>query len=274
MKLFVDHLTVIDFAYLHPERGLLGESWIVDLELGGELDAQGMVFDFADVKRDIKACLDEVADHKLLVPLAAPSLDWASVDENLTWRFGQEQLRHRAPEEAYGAFEVDAITPEAMEPILCDAIRRVVPDSVDHIGLDLRLEPGIEARPHYQYVHGLKKHGGNCQRIAHGHRSAISVRTAGQPRPDLNRQIAERWRDIYLATREDITRHARGRVEMAYDSAQGYFELDMPEARIDIMEEDTTVEYIAAHLARTLREDGERDVEVRAWEGINKGALA
>ena len=34
--LFVKHLTVLDFSYVHQARGILGESWIVDVELYGE----------------------------------------------------------------------------------------------------------------------------------------------------------------------------------------------------------------------------------------------
>src|SRR3546814_13888491 len=36
--LFVAHLRVLDCAYLDAARGLFGESWIVDVELPGDLD--------------------------------------------------------------------------------------------------------------------------------------------------------------------------------------------------------------------------------------------
>lgn len=72
--LFIDNLTVIDFAYLDHHRGLVGESWIADIVLGGELDEQGMVFDFGNVKRTIKRVIDERVDHRLVVPAGASCL--------------------------------------------------------------------------------------------------------------------------------------------------------------------------------------------------------
>ena len=72
-SLFVEQLCVIDCASLHPLHGLRGESWIVDLQLDGGLDEQGMVFDFGLVKPTVKRVIDEGVDHRLLVPRKVPT---------------------------------------------------------------------------------------------------------------------------------------------------------------------------------------------------------
>ena len=44
--LFVNKLTNIDFSYLDPKEGLVGESWLLDIQLAGSLNEEGMVLDF------------------------------------------------------------------------------------------------------------------------------------------------------------------------------------------------------------------------------------
>ncbi|GAM65533.1 NADPH-dependent 7-cyano-7-deazaguanine reductase [Vibrio ishigakensis] len=68
MKLFVRDLTVIDSSYLCPQRGMVGESWILDVVMSGELNEMSMVLDFSRVKKQIKQIVDEYIDHRLIVP--------------------------------------------------------------------------------------------------------------------------------------------------------------------------------------------------------------
>ena len=98
--LFVDNLTVIDFAYLDPARGLVGESWIADVVLGGELDEQGMVFDFSNVKRTIKRVIDERVDHRLVIPRGDEGLQWNEDAPNTFRRAltGGGHIEHSSPD--------------------------------------------------------------------------------------------------------------------------------------------------------------------------------
>src|SRR3546814_12618087 len=67
---------------LFRSRVLVVESWIVDVELHGDLDGQSMVLDFGEVKKRLKRAIDTSADHSLLVPRNAPQLTLdATTDE-------------------------------------------------------------------------------------------------------------------------------------------------------------------------------------------------
>jgi 6-pyruvoyl-tetrahydropterin synthase len=74
MRLFVDNLTNIDFSYLCPKRGLVGETWLANVELAGELDEQGMICDFGIVKKILRNWLEHRIDHCLLVPANSPEV--------------------------------------------------------------------------------------------------------------------------------------------------------------------------------------------------------
>jgi 6-pyruvoyl-tetrahydropterin synthase len=115
-RLFVEHLTAIDCAYLDAQRGLVGESWIVDLELEGALDDQGMVLDFGEVKKKLKKAVDNVADHKLLVPGRSPQLDLvlSGGGSGLAFRAATGPIEHQSPAKALCNVPAEAITPEAL----------------------------------------------------------------------------------------------------------------------------------------------------------------
>ena len=280
-RLFVQHLTVIDFSYLDAHRGVVGESWIVDIELGGELDEQGMVFDFAHVKKVIKAGIDEAVDHKLLVPSQMESLQvqdhGEEVELQLTLASGAGQILHRSPQQAIALLPFASLTRDQLAPYLAARLKQLLPDNVADIRLRLREE--IIQDAYYHYSHGLKKHRGNCQRIAHGHRSRIEILRDGQRDTALEHDWARSWQDIYIGTHEDLAGQpeidGKEHLEFRYRADQGDFYICLPKPCVYMMETDSTVELIAQHIADCLAQrHPDSHIEVRAYEGVDKGAIA
>lgn len=274
-RLFVEQLTVLDCAFLDAQRGLVGESWIVDLALDGELDEQGMVLDFGEVKKRLKRALDDTADHKLIVPAGAPGCAHTTQGDTLRLRFESATgaIEHRSPAAAVCLLEAAEVTADTLAAHLHSRLRRVLPPNVR--GADLHLRHEAIDGAYYQYTHGLRKHAGHCQRIAHGHRSRLQIAVDGRRDERLERRRAELWKDIYLGTAADIAEHVGGRLRFAYRSGEGEFELVLPDDRCELLPVDTTVERIAEHLAaQAASERPGTKVEVRAYEGVMKGAVA
>lgn len=274
-SLFVEQLTVIDCAYLDAARGLVGESWIVDIELIGDLDEQSMVLDFGQVKRRLKRAIDDSVDHTLVVPRRAAelSLSQGAGKLELLFRSDLGAFEHQSPPVAVSLVDAAVVDAAAVADYLRPRLAEVLPPNVSELRLQLRNERIDGA--YYHYTHGLKKHDGHCQRIAHGHRSRIEIRVDGQRAPRLEAEVAARWLDIYLGTRQDIVARGNGRLRFAYDAPEGHFEIALPEVRAEQMNGDTTVERIAEWIAELPR-PGEvyGQLEIRAYEGVMKGAIA
>jgi len=270
-ELFVQRLTVLDFSYLDVERGLVGESWQADIVLQGDLDAQGMVLDFGDVKKITKKLIDEQFDHKLLVPESSPAFQQASECLTFTLNNGKKII-HCAPDDAVTLIHADTITPETVSRQIIDTLMPLMPSNV--LSIQIHLWPEKNSGAFYHYSHGLKLHCGNCQRIAHGHRSRIEILRNGERDNELEAHWATRWRDIYIGTREDLIDETDGDYRFAYTSAQGAFALQLPKTDCYLIDTESTVENIAQHLADALKhEHPEDDFQVRAFEGVDKGAI-
>ncbi|AXQ29736.1 hypothetical protein D0B54_14105 [Solimonas sp. K1W22B-7] len=276
IRLFVEQLTVLDCAFLDPIRGLVGESWIVDVELAGDLDQQSMVLDFGEVKKRLKKVVDGIGDHKLLVPHRHAGLRLQHNGHGSELHFSgpaDGPIEHHSPADAICVIDAPAITTEALTAHLQPLVAQQVPSNVAEVRLTLRTE--VVDGPYYHYAHGLKKHTGHCQRIAHGHRSRIEIRLDGQRDAAMEQAWAGRWKDIYLGTQEDIVLDGAERVRFEYTSVDGDFALELPAQRCELLDGDTTVERLAAYIARTIHaENPGRQVEVRAYEGVLKGAVA
>ena len=280
MLLFVDNLTNVDFSYLDKSRGLVGETWFANIRLHGPLDDQGMVCDFGVVKKRIRNWLDDQVDHRLVVPMNSSALNYqcetatASVD----WAYASGgKLLCEAPSQAFAFADCDEITPEKLAPWCISQLAQELPDTIERI--ELTFTPEKIDGAFYHYSHGLKKHDGNCQRIAHGHRSTVNIWRDGERDSQLELALASRWQDIYLGTEEDLQKsvdvNGIEHLVFSYQAPQGQFELTLPAHCCDMLMTDTTVELIASHIAQCLKaENPQSSFVVQAFEGAGKGAIA
>ncbi|GAA5143831.1 6-carboxytetrahydropterin synthase [Thalassotalea piscium] len=291
MQLFVDDLTVIDFSYACPNRGIVGESWIVDVLLKGDLNEQSMVLDFGVVKKQIKAIIDAAVDHKLLLPILCESVTATTSKHrdgheyiDITSKVGNYFLH--SPSCAFAHINDKKITIKSVTEHLTNIIFAELPKNVQ--GLVLKLRAEVIPSDFYHYTHGLKLHDGNCQRIAHGHRSKIKLYENDKRSETLEHFWCQRWEDIYIASESD--RVAKESIELspnamqsltdnhqyfAYHAPQGRFDIAVPSNKLEVVDCDSTVELLADYIARQLKKaKPENSYQVVAYEGVAKGAIA
>jgi len=273
LDLFVEHLTHVDCGVLDTELGLIGRTWLVDVVLTGRRDEHGMLFDFGPAKREIKAEIDALIDHRLLVPLRAPGLSRHGHKLALTTADGA-RIDYEGPATGTATLDAERITTDLLQDWLTERLRALLPANIDCLELTLHEETIPDA--HYHYCHGLRTHDGNCQRMAHGHRCRLGVAIDDHERPDIARDWAARWQGVFIGQRADLAHtDDAGRHHFAYTAPQGDFALAIDAARCIVLDGPPTVENIADHIAGELARahPGQR-VAVRAYEGVGKGAIA
>nr|WP_295711391.1 6-carboxytetrahydropterin synthase [uncultured Halomonas sp.] len=273
MALFVKQLTHIDVSLWCSQRGLVGCSWQVDAVLEGELGEDGMLFDFGEVKPWIKRTLDGGLDHTLLVPTDAPGISISDCPEGVcvttTLPYPMEV---RGPKEAFTLLPWHDITLEQIAEHLSQQLTEQRPTNVHQVTLTLS-EESVDGAA-YGYSHGLKRHAGNCQRIAHGHRSRLAIWQQGKQQPQLEQQWASWLDNRYLLEEADIAARDQDALTCRYRAAQGDFSITMPQSLCAVLPGPTTVENIAAWLAKKVATQSGHATRVQAFEGINKGAIA
>jgi 6-pyruvoyl-tetrahydropterin synthase len=289
MQLFVNDLTVIDFSYCCQQRGIVGESWIVDVLLDGALNEMSMVLDFAVVKKQIKAIIDDAVDHKLLLPMKNACITVNDSSHNNGHEYVDFMSKRasyflQSPKCAFAKIESDTINIESVTGHLTTIILEQLPQNVQ--GLKLTLRPENISGDFYHYTHGLKLHDGNCQRIAHGHRSTINILQEGKRVPSLEKQWCLRWKDIYIAS--EVDRIEKEEIQLSdfaqnnltpdhhyfsYTAPQGRFDIAVDNKVLDVVDCDSTVELLADFIARQLVADN-KEITVVAFEGVGKGAIA
>ncbi len=288
MHLFVDNLTNVDFSYLDPKRGLVGETWLASIVLEGALDEQGMVCDFGIVKKTLRNWLDDTIDHSLVIAKQSSKLTLKQNDEviDVSWSYSHIEdetdysIDCTAPSEAITLIDSDIVTPESVATWCIDQLRALLPDTIGNI--QLTFTPEHIADHSYHYSHGLKKHNGNCQRIAHGHRSKILITQNGETSAKWQSYWAKRWSDIYIGSNEDVVNAQELSFPMLnmqpvycfkYEASQGMFEMAIAQQVCELIDYDSTVECLAQHILEQTQRQTSDSLTVMAFEGVGKGAI-
>lgn len=278
-EIFVRQVTVIDYAVLDGDAGLIGESDIVDVALKGELNDESMIFDFGLIKRQIKTVLDEQIDHRLLVPVSHPNLvctEHSGQREVIQHLGDDEILKYSAPACAVAWFPTTEITRSFLAQHCAELIQATLPDNVTRVKVNLRREPTEKEGTPLTYSHGLRDHQGNCQRLVHGHLSRLRIDIDGNRATELEERWATLLGDRYIGSQPDcvstFTMAEREFLQFWYRTAQGPFFLEIPADRCYLIDSRTTVEMIAEHLLAQISLDNPtRHVSVTLDEGLGKG---
>ncbi len=287
--LFVERLTNIDFTYFDLQRGLVGETLWVDVRLYGQLNDDQMIWDFTEVKQQLKHAIEAYIDHKLLLPARAKGVQIDSnTDRTLECHLQDTKnrlYRYQAPSISVCILDAPEITLPHLQQSLSQYLQQ-------HPTLAARLTPlkcelklyadantqDSNSEPYFQYSHGLKQHRGPCQRIVHGHRSQLRIYLNQQRAPSLERFWVKQWQDIYLGCEQDFQRTFKETNiqydEFAYHCAEGFYQIQLPTDGVYRLPESSTIECIAAYLANKLHADyPTQHLQVQIYEGVLKGAI-
>ncbi len=285
-SLFLNDFTVIDFAFVGEEGGVLGESFFVSAELFGELDEKDFLLDFSAAKKTLKALVDDSFDHKLLVPMGSGKakvfeggLEIEDSAKGMAWRYD-------CPRQAFEVFPDKTIDAEVLAYHLSRLSKAVLPANVAEARFTFRSPSHLEREASFRYTHGLRFHEGNCQRLFHGHRNPVEVWLDGRRAPEWEARLAAEWnhahfvsvptlknlRELDLSLGERSPGHP-GMAELGFVSGQGPFSARMPASRLVLVEEEPSIETMAKLAVSRLRKWGLAGaVRVVAYEGLNKGA--
>lgn len=287
--LFVERLTNVDFTYFDVKRGLVGETLWVDIQLSGLLNHDHMIWDFAEVKYQLKQLIEDYIDHKLLIPTQAKGVEVTlNTDHTLDCRLldlDNRIYRYHAPRVAVCLLDVVEITPLSLQALLTHHLQQhpKLTSILAPLKCELMLyaDPSTQGEhnePYFHYSHGLKQHQGPCQRIVHGHRSQLKIFLDQRRSPALEQLWVQRWQDIYLGYEQDLQRtytdKGVGYSEFAYHSAEGFYQIQLPDDKVYCLTQSSTIECIAAYLAGKIQADyPHQQLRVQVYEGVQKGAI-
>jgi 6-pyruvoyl-tetrahydropterin synthase len=293
--IFIRDLLTVDCAVFDPSRGIIGQSWHLDAEIHGVLADNHCVYDFGKLKQLVRQTAKTSIDHALLIPVGSQRVNFSESVGAETWdlqnssRGGDAIARWKYTCPAGAVFPIRAVhvKTSTVEQEFNKLLRHRLPASVLGVKTKLREEASEPTAAFFRYTHGIAGHDGLCQRLFHGHRSRVEVFVGDERRPDLEHFICRELfnSEIHIACPNQIVSGnfqvgERGKngeeLCLEFSGSLGRYQATLPADRVLVVEGETSIECITRQLAILVqnRLGNMERVQVRCFEGINKGAVA
>ena len=267
-SLFYNNLTVLDYAFLTGDGRIVGNSLRVNAVLKGEVNEEGVIYDFATVKRRIKQLVDQECDHRLMVLTSQVQ----KRDSQYLLAIGE--LEYFAPIDAFCLLQENS--PKGICKYLEKIILSQMPENISFVEIQLQEENEKDNNYYFHYTHGLKQHAGNCQRLFHGHRSTIKIYRNGVRDIALEKYFVEEIvrGSVHFVCLDDVFCEDNSTISIRYCGGQGQFSARLPKDQVYVVDSETTIENLASHFGQKILQLVEQkdQIEVVAFEGIDKGA--
>jgi 6-pyruvoyl-tetrahydropterin synthase len=291
--IFISDLLTVDCAVFDPSRGIIGQSWHLDVEIHGALSENHFVYDFGKLKQLVRQTAKTSIDHALLIPVGSQRVNFSESIGAESWdmqsanRGDGGRWKYTCPAGAVFPIRAVHVKTSTVEQEFNKLLRHRLPASVLGVKIRLREESAEPTAAFFRYTHGIAGHEGLCQRLFHGHRSRIEVHVGEERRPDLEHYVCRELfnSEIHIASpgqviSGDYTVGQRGEpgkdLVLEFSASLGRYHASLPADRVFIVDGETSIECLTRHLAMLIQDrigNLER-VQVRCFEGINKGAVA
>lgn len=286
--LFIKELDILDCAVFCPEHGVIGSSWHVDVEIEGQLDRNGFVYDFSHTKRVIKETLKNSLDHALIIPNAHKSIKIETKNQIASLEIYSKKgaWKYTAPSKSIFQISAQEVTSDTISREAGNIILKDLPSTVSNIKVTLRDENISDEDSLFRYTHGLPFHDGLCQRLLHGHRSKLIIYKDDKRDTEIEKLVIENWfgKNVHIADKSQFKSecwepYKRGPKDsyttLSYTSAEGTFTAEIPSNFIFTVEQATSIESISQGICKALKAlYPESSFTVIPHEGINKGGIA
>lgn len=287
--IFINHFTVVDHAYIDNEGRIIGGSFLPSVDITGPVEQEEqVVIDFSTCKKEIKAAIDEVIDHKLWLIIGYSNINKIYI-ENSNWVIKTPAVEVCIPVSRLFVYDAPDYSLESTGRMIEEVLQKSLRDTFVGVTYKVRNSEVVlvanENAPiaFFRYTHGLKSSSSyGCKNIAHGHMSFIEFETKHEHQFDEAQEfldvIAGDLDNCVFVFRENIIDRSDNKcvvIGYSVDGEDFFIRYDTTKCKIVVFDEETTIENIANEIVRfyRIRLTNLGVTKVYVSEGSSKGAV-